>query len=148
MKKTLALLTLTSLLFTGCHTAIWQDVNSEIEGTWTLQPAAPGNTFQFTFQGGELSFTLNGNPVPLQDLDGTVTYPSVEYRVQKQINNHYVIIDKLFFEKWGFGIIRYNVFDIVDRWLVVTVNENELYLSSEGETGLKGEFQYHFFKTQ
>ncbi len=147
MRAIIALFALFTVLLSGCHTAIWQDVEGEIEGTWTLQPAEPGNITQFTFEGGALSITRNGAPVDMQDEDGTV-FTSAEYRVQKQINNHYVVIEKLFFEKWGWGIIRYNIFDRVDRWLVVTLNEDELYLSSEGEDGLKGEFQLHFFRAQ
>lgn len=148
MKTTLVLFTSLLLLFTGCHTAVWQDVETQIQGTWTLQPAEPGNTFQFTFEGGELFINYNGNPVTLQNIEGTTTYPSVPYSVQKNINNHYVIIEKYFFEKWGIGNIRFNVFDVVKRWLVITVNDTELYLSSEGENGQKGELQFHFFKNQ
>lgn len=137
----LLLLAFSLLLFSGCHTAVWQDVEGEIQGTWTLMPAEPGNILQFEFNDGTLTILQNGQPMQFEDTDAQM-YATAEYRVEKQLNNHYVYIEQLLFENTR---LRKTIFQTTDRWLVIRLKDGELYLSSQGEDGLKGEYQLHFF---
>ncbi len=143
MKSLLLLLTV-SLLFIlpGCHTYLWQDVETDINGTWTKLPVEPGKEIQYTFDNGTLTITVNGSPIEFTD-DDKVVYPGLSYRVDKKISNQYLIIQQL---RNPSSIGRTEMFYGTNRWLVVKQKDNELYLMSEGESGLKGEYQLEFFR--
>ena len=142
MKNIFLTLLLSTLALTGCHTFAWQDVEGGINGTWTQLPAQPGNIIQYTFDNGTLSITVNGLPVNFTDEDKN-QYPSLEYRVDKKADNHYVIIQKL---RNPSSIGRTEMFYGTTRWLVVKQTGSELFIISEGDNGLKGEYQLEFFK--
>lgn len=121
---------------------MWQDVETDINGTWTKLPVEPGNEIQYTFDNGALTITVNGTPVEFTDDDKTV-YPALSYRVDKKISNQYLIIQQL---RNPSSVGRTEMFYGTNRWLVVRQKDNELYLMSEGESGLKGEYQLEFFR--
>jgi hypothetical protein len=142
IRQAAILLLLMPLMFIGCHTYLWQNVGNEIQGTWTLMPVEPGNTVQFTFEKGKLRVARNGFPITFEDENGNVV-DEIGYSVENKLNNQYVYIDKYLMPGFGY---QSHMFNKTFRWLVITVKDDELFLESLGEEGLKGEFQLHFFR--
>jgi hypothetical protein len=128
------------LVTTGCHTYAWEPVADEIEGTWTLQPVEPTYIEQWTFDNGQLTISINGTFLQFEDANGnTVGY--LKYHVENLILNHYLIIDNLPLTNG-----QYRIHDSIVRWLFIMSDDNEFYISSESQEGLKGGWQYHFFR--
>lgn len=143
IRKVAIVLLLLPLTLVSCHTYVWQNVSSQMEGTWTLMPVTAGNTIQFTFKGGKMSVTQNGIPVTFEDENGTTTVNQIDYSVKNELTNQFVYIDQYVMPGFGY---KSSMFTRTIRWLVVTVKDDELFLESFGEEGLKGEFQLHFFR--
>lgn len=137
---TITVIALSALFMSNCHTYAWQSVGEQILGTWTLQPVEPTYIEQWTFANGQLMIDVNGSTLMFDDNGTTVDH--MTYRVDNLITNHYVIIETLptVGNQWPY---LHN--DIV-RWLVITSGDNELYLESITSTGLKGGYQFHFYK--
>ena len=140
----LPLISIALLSLSACHTAVWQDVEGNVEGTWTLMPVDTGLQIQFQFSNGLLTITDNGIPLEFHpEGQGANTSTTIEYDVIKQANNHYIHTPRLVIKNFGW---RSYMFMNTERWLVITSKEKELYLESIGYEGLKGTFQLHFFR--
>jgi len=129
-----------ALAVAGCHTYAWQPVADQVKGTWTLQPVEPTYIEQWTFNSGKLTIAINGTQVEFEEDNGN-TVAHLTYRVDNTILNHYLIIDNLPLTS-GY----HRIHPTIERFLVITAGDDELYLSSESEEGLKGGFQFHLFK--
>lgn len=128
-----------SLMAADCHTSPWEPVADELEGTWTLQPVQPNYIEQWTFDNGQLTISINGFFLQFDD-QGT-TQSSLSYHVDNLITNHYLVIDNLPTTSGG-----YHIHNSIARWLFISSDANEFFISSESIEGLKGGWQYHFFR--
>jgi hypothetical protein len=128
-----------SLMAADCHTSPWEPVADEIEGTWTLQPVEPNYIEQWTFANGQLTISINGFFLQF-DKDGT-TQNSLGYHVDNLITNHYLVIDNLPTTNG-----QYHIHETIARFLFISSDANEFFISSETTQGLKGGWQFHFFR--
>ena len=125
----------------SCHTSPFQNVDSQIQDEWTLMPVENGNTTVWKFDNGTLSISVNGDPVTFKKNDGTEV-KALTYSVDNSVSNHYVYIDVLN----QTGTTTTSLPAHLKKYLVVKSKSDELYLESIGDTGHKGEAQFHFFK--
>jgi hypothetical protein len=147
MKSLLKFITLSLIIGTtlqSCHTYVFQGVDSQIQGTWTLMPVEPGNTIQYNFDNGKLSITLNGVPLQFEDDKGNVS-TDVNYRVENNLTNHSVVIDKVLIPNYPVSWQR-NMFGRTRKWTVITSKSTNFFLMSEEENGLRGQYQLQLFK--
>jgi hypothetical protein len=147
MKSLLKFLTLSIisvLTLQSCHTYVFQGVDSQIQGTWTLMPVEPGNTVQYKFSNGKLSITLNSVPLQFKDDKGNLT-TEINYRVENNLTNHSVVIDKVFILNYPVSW-QQNMFGRTRKWTVITSKSTNLFLMSEEENGLRGQYQLQLFK--
>lgn len=132
------------ILISSCHTHVFQNVKDSIQGKWTLQPIEPGSKINFFFDNGKLIITINDQPFQFIDENGA-TSTEIGYKVENNITNHHVIIDKADIVNYPVGWQR-AMFTLTKKWLVIKSNDTELYLESIGENGLVGAYQLHFFR--
>jgi hypothetical protein len=147
MKSLLKFLTLSIisvLTLQSCHTYVFQGVDSQIQGTWTLMPVEPGNTIQYKFSNGKLSITLNSVPLQFKDDKGNLA-TEINYRVENNLTNHSVVIDKVFILNYPVSW-QQNMFGRTRKWTVITSKSTNLFLMSEEENGLRGQYQLQLFK--
>lgn len=123
----------------SCHTNVFQNVDDQIQDSWILMPVSPNNTVEWSFSDGLLSATYNAVPVTFIGSDGTER-TGIPYSIEKKVSNHYVYITPLKV-KSGPQVIPMSI----NRYLVITSSDEELFLESVGEDGHKGEYQFHFF---
>lgn len=140
MKTTLLAVFAAWLIASGCHTYAWEPVADEIEGTWTRQPVQPNYMEVWTFDNGKLTININGFFLQFMDDNGNPV-SALDYRIDNLITNHYLIIENL---RTTSG--TYYLHETVRRWLIIQSDPNEIYISSESDNGLKGGYQFHFFK--
>lgn len=129
-----------AILFNACHTSAFQPVAVQMEDTWNMMPVNPGYDIKWTFQSGKLSITVNAVPVTFED-DNGATVTEVPYTVENKITNHYLYIDPYLVTNGPQKLLPE-----VQKWLVITSKNDELYLESISTDGRKGEHQFHFYQ--
>ena len=148
--KTLTLLLV--LVFIGCNTYVWQPVNKLVLGTWVVSPDPDefGNTEKWKFEDGCLTISLYQGDVLIQELqfkdpDNPADFSTcIEYEIVSMVHKDYIETPRWF----AGNVAELNV--NIGRWLVIKINKDELYLSSEiknvyGKV-IKGDHQKGFVK--
>jgi len=124
----------------GCHTYVWQNIDKKIAGVWTRMPVEPGYIEIWNFDNGKLSITVNGVALIFQKDDGTTT-TTLNYTITNTIDNHY-----LYFDNLKATNAQWSLQEDIERWLIITLNNSELYLSAETKKHQKGGTQKEFYR--
>lgn len=128
----------------SCHTYVFDNVGEKIQGTWTMMPVEPGNNIQFVFTSDSVHVFENEVPATLINTDGK-PLNAAGYTIEQNLTNHYLVIDPFKIEDFG---LMSSMLVRTEKWLVITLTKEELYLQSIGKEGLKGEYQLHFFRNE
>jgi hypothetical protein len=127
------------LVLWGCHTWVFQPVKKQIVGTWIISPVSDNVQTEWTFtDDGKLYIVKNypvGNPDTVIACDSTLY---AGWHIENKVTKHYLYTDN-----WE-GFCK--VGDTNPRWLIIKLNGENLYISSENEKRIRGTWQFGFTK--
>jgi len=110
-----------SLVFLiSCNTYIVQNISKRVQGTWIRTPLSSTQEEKWIFENGKTTIMINDTIIGIYD-----------YTIENNLNKDYITIH-------GFRV------QSVERWRIIKISKNELYLISIFE-GIKGGFHRTFY---
>ena len=139
MRRILLYIAVTALIM-GCTTHAFQPVAKQIQGEWLIQPITDNYEEIWRFENGSLTIFINGDQISFKNNNGT-TSDVLEYTVDNTLSSHFVHLQSKVADNGPKNLVPDQ-----KKWLVIKINNEELYISSESHDGRKGEYQLHFIK--